>query len=77
LNWFADAPRAEPPQLTGGNVRIQIEGLEYGAECLLFVRDGTLQTLVGYTYGEERPERPIVVSLGKAVPLVSSSRGPG
>jgi hypothetical protein len=72
-----DAPRAEPRELTGGNVPIQIEGLEHGAGCLLFVRDGILRTLEGYTYGEEWPERPIVVSLGEAVPLVPCSQGPG
>jgi hypothetical protein len=68
----SDAPRVEPPQLTGGSVRIRVEGLEHGAGCLLFVRDGTLKTLEGFTYGEEWPERPSVVSLSDAVPLLSN-----
>ncbi len=69
-----DAPRAEPPELKGGNVQMEIEGLEGGAGCLLFVRNGMLHTLEGYTYGEEWPERPMVVSLGEVVPLVSSTQ---
>jgi hypothetical protein len=71
-----DAPHAEPPNLTGGHVSMGIEGLEYGAGCLLFVRDGVLQTLEGYTYDEEWPERPIVVSLHEVVPLVSDTEAP-
>jgi hypothetical protein len=66
----ADAPRAEPGELTGGNARIEVEGLEHGAGCVLFVRDGMLRALEGYTYGEPWPERPIRVSLSEVVPLV-------
>jgi hypothetical protein len=69
----SDAPRAEPPQLTGGSVRIQVEGLAHGAGCLLFVQGGVLKTLEGFTYGEEWPERPSVVSLGEVVPLLSNA----
>lgn len=39
------------------------------AGCLLFVRGGVIATLEGYTYGDEWPERPVVISLTGPFPL--------
>ncbi len=69
----ADAPRTEPiKNFTGGNVAIALEGVEHGAGCVLFVRDGVITMLEGYTYGAEAwPARPIVLALEQPCPLVS------
>jgi hypothetical protein len=71
----SDAPRAEPKELTGGHVNIQVEGVMHGAGCLLFVRDGVIVRLEGYTYDDKWPERPVVVSLTEPIPLVPSDPG--
>ena len=69
----ADVGRTTPADFAGGNVNIQVEGVKHGAGCVLFVRDGVLSMLEGYTYGDEEwPERPVVVELRDALPLVSS-----
>jgi hypothetical protein len=63
----ADVARVTPPNFQGGVVNIRVEGLENGGGCLLFVRDGVLSFLEGYTYGgEEWPEHPNVVELWDA-----------
>jgi hypothetical protein len=69
-----DAPRAAPRNLTGGNVNIHVEGVVHDAGCVLFVRDGVIDMLEGYTYADEWPERPVVISLTDPFPLVP--RGP-
>src|SRR5688572_22981497 len=62
VGFFADfdidkaAPRAVPAELAGGSVDIELEGVRYGAGCLIFVRDGLLQFLEGYTYDDIWPE---------------------
>ncbi len=65
----ADVARTTPPNLQGGDVHIRVEGVEHGAGCVLFVRDGVLSMLEGYTYGEEWPEHPLIVELREATPL--------
>lgn len=65
-----DVERTAPANFAGGNVNVQIEGVRNGAGCILFVRDGILSMLEGYTYSDEEwPERPIVVELRDALPL--------
>jgi hypothetical protein len=39
-----------------GDVGAEIRGIQHGAGFLLFVRDGFLQTLEGYTYDEPWPK---------------------
>jgi hypothetical protein len=51
-----DAPRATPPNITGGDARIDLSGVEHGAGCLLFVRNGHLNMLEAYTFDEDWPE---------------------
>ena len=48
----AGAPRVDPPTASGGAVTVDLEGLEHGSGCVLFVRDGVISTLEGYAYGE-------------------------
>ncbi len=69
----ADAPRTEPKGFAGGNVVITLEGVEHGAGCVLFVRDGAIAMLEGYTNGSEAwPERPVVLALEHACPLIAA-----
>lgn len=44
------------PDFHFGDVNAVLDGLEYGAGFVLFVRDGRLDTLEGYSYGEAWPE---------------------
>jgi hypothetical protein len=55
-----DTPRAPvPPKFSPfGDVGADIEGLRHGAGFLLFVDDGYLHMLEGYTYDEPWPDRP-------------------
>ena len=56
------------PKLTGrqrfqfGDVEGRIIGLNHGAGFLLFVSDGTLDFLEGYTFGETWPQNARLVS---------------
>ena len=68
----SDAPRTEPKNMTGGSVEIRVEGVANGAGCLLFVRDGVIAMLEGYTYDDAWPERPVVLALENPIPLVPS-----
>lgn len=66
-----DVARTDPANVTGGNVHIEVEGLKHGIGCLLFVRDGVIATLVGYTFGDDEwPEHPMVGELRDEVPIV-------
>jgi hypothetical protein len=52
------APRVlERSSFEFGDVVAQIEGVKHGAGFTLFVRDGFLNFLEGYTYDEPWPER--------------------
>jgi hypothetical protein len=65
----AEIPRIEPRRAIGGNVPMQVDGLENGAGCLLCVTDGRLDFLEGYTFDGEWPERPVILSFGETRPL--------
>ncbi|MGE0869772.1 MAG: hypothetical protein AB7P03_14500 [Kofleriaceae bacterium] len=74
----ADAARCDPPNFVGGNAAIDIEGVEHGAGCVLFVRDGVLCFLEGYVYAGEWPEHPIVIAIRDVEPVtLHSARGTG
>src|SRR5262245_41914223 len=50
--------RRDLPDATLGNVRAELPGLEHGAGFLLFIRDGVVTMLEGYTYADDQwPER--------------------
>jgi hypothetical protein len=66
----AGAPRADPPNMAGGQVTVELEGIKHGLGCVLFVREGVIATLEGYTYGEPFPEHLVVVALRDDAPIV-------
>jgi hypothetical protein len=58
LSVSAEAPRAALSQkrVCLGDVVADIEGLQHGAGFVLFVENGFLSTLEGYTYDEPWPD---------------------
>lgn len=51
-----DAPvRRDLPDMTFGDVGAEFPGLQHGAGFLLFVRDGVVCMLEGFTYDEKWP----------------------
>lgn len=44
------------PSFTFGDVQAEIDGIAHGAGFLLFVRNGKIDCLEGYTYDEPWPE---------------------
>ena len=72
----AEVARAAPANFQGGAVNIRAQRVENGAGCLLFVRDGVLSFLEGYTYGgEEWPEHPVVLELRDPPPTAPQEKG--
>jgi hypothetical protein len=65
----ADAARTIPGNFVGGGARIAVEGVEHGAGCLLFVRDGALSVLEGFTYADAWREHAVVLDLRDAIPI--------
>jgi hypothetical protein len=66
-----DTARVDPPRLVGGAAEIDIQGVEHSAGCVLFVDEGVIQTLEGYTYGDEWPMHPRVNAIRNVVPIVA------
>ncbi|MDQ3365661.1 MAG: hypothetical protein M3680_09560 [Myxococcota bacterium] len=71
----AGAPRCTPPDYVGGDAVIELEGVEHGAGCILFVRDGALCFLEGYAYDGDWPEHPIVIAIRDVEPVTLASAG--
>lgn len=66
-----EAPLATPADFAGGNAEIVLEGATAGAGCVLFVRDGRLATLEGYTFGDEGwAENARVLAVKNVEPVV-------
>jgi len=64
---FAPAQDAIPAPvrtLRFGDVRATIEGLQHGADFVLFVEDGLLVTLEGFSCDEPWPAEIVVVAVG-------------
>ena len=69
----SDIPRVTPARIIGGDVPMEVEGLEGGAGCLVCVSDGHLDFLEVYVNGREPfPDRP-VARLGFTTPLTINS----
>ena len=78
VGFFADlhVPRDVPsaavptdgPRITLGDVYAEAESLEHGAGFVLFVEDGRLDMLEGFTYDEPWPEDLGRVSLAYVEP---------
>jgi hypothetical protein len=66
----SETRRVDPPRMVGGSAEIDIEGVEHAAGCVLFVGEGVIQTLEGYTYTDEWPIHPRVKAIRNIVPLV-------
>ena len=65
----SDIPRVSPARMIGGDVPMEIDGLEGGAGCLVCVSEGHLDFLEVYVNGGEPfPDRP-VARLGSTTPL--------
>ena len=65
-----DVPLAVPRNFAGGSAEIALEGAPAGAGCVLFVCEGRLATLEGFTYGsEEWAEDARVLSVENIEPV--------
>jgi hypothetical protein len=70
-----DAPRVRPADLAGGAAKIDLEGALHGAGCILFVRDGRLAMLEGFTYDDAWSESAAVLGVSDVVPLDPTEAG--
>jgi hypothetical protein len=71
FEFAGEAPLAEPPNFAGGNAVIQLAGPAVHAGCVLFVRNGRITMLEGYTYGDDAwTEETEVVSVDDVVPIL-------
>lgn len=64
-----DTALVSPRDFAGGFASITLAGARLGAGCVLFVRDGRLSTLEGFTYDDEWPEGTNVVSIDNVVQI--------
>ena len=56
--------KVAPPNFElGSHVLLQLEGLQHGAGVVLFVRDGVIQMLEGYTFDEPWPADPRLLGI--------------
>jgi hypothetical protein len=65
----SDSPQTEPSHFAGGNAAISITGLETPAGCVLFVRDGKLDTLELYCFDNIWPTDFRVLGFANVSPL--------
>jgi hypothetical protein len=69
------------PSFAFGDVIAEMEGLQHGAGFELFIEDGTLAMLEGYTYDEPWPEKVSTYKLqyigGETRDLTALRRTPG
>ena len=66
-----DVPLAIPSDFAGGNAEIALEGATAGAGCVLFVKNGRLATLEGYTFGDEGwAENARVLAVENVEPII-------
>ena len=78
FNVPEEAPRLPGnPSLVLGGVLAEIEGLECGVGFALFIGEGILTLLEGYTYEEPWPDEPTHFTLNHYVPWEERSEGKG
>ena len=66
---------ASHADMIGGDVPMDVEGLDAGAGCLIAVSDGKLDFLEIFTFGSVAwPDRPKILAFGDATPLPISDR---
>jgi hypothetical protein len=61
--------KTSPENFEGGDARLGLTGCKRGGGCILFVRDGHLSFLEGYTYDELWDETTEVTSIDNVVPI--------
>jgi hypothetical protein len=67
----SDVPLTVPASFAGGDAEIVLEGASAKAGCVLFIREGRLATLEGYTFGDEGwAENARVLAIENVVPVV-------
>jgi hypothetical protein len=68
-----DVPLTTPSDITGGHAEIVLEGVPNGAGCILWVCEGRLSTLEGFTYGDEGwPDDARVVRIENVIPICTN-----
>ena len=72
-SWPKTDSATEAPER--GHVDIQVEGVEHGAGCVLFVRGGVISVLEGFTYDDEWPEHPVILELRDPCPIAPPGKG--
>ncbi len=63
-------PLVEPLNFAAGHVGVQLEKVPNGMGCVLFVRNGKLAFLEGYTYTDLWPEQIIIKSISNVIPAI-------
>ena len=56
-------PRVKPPNFEVGDIQIEVLGVSAGVGTVLFVRDGKIDFLEGYTYVGPWPDNLELISL--------------
>jgi hypothetical protein len=74
LSVPASAPKVDPPNLTIGDLALEIEDVRNGAGVVLFVNDGLLDLLEIYTYDDPWPEDVKLISINYLVQGSPSSK---
>jgi hypothetical protein len=65
-----DDPLVSPRNFEGGSAFLEISSAPLGAGCVLFVRDGRLAFLEGFTYGDDQwSEDARVLAVTDVVPI--------
>jgi hypothetical protein len=65
-----EAPLADPADFTGGGAHLTFAGEPGEGGCVVFVRDGRVTLLEGYTYGRAAwPEDAAVVFVSNVEPI--------
>ena len=76
--YFAHPPEAQsvsPPEMIGGEVPMEVQGLDAPAGSLLKVSDGKLAFVEVYTFGDQPwPDEQQAISFGETTPLPIPSR---
>jgi hypothetical protein len=64
------APRVVPGEMTGGEVLMNVQGLDAPAGSLMKVSRGHIAFIEIYTYGNASwPDRPQITSFGQSIPM--------
>jgi hypothetical protein len=65
-----DVPLTNPQNFDAGGMLISLENLPYGADCMIFVKNGKLDFLECYTFVDPWPKRIVIKSLSHVRPAI-------